>query len=74
MAPLRPFPLTVSSPMFFFPASLPSDRVIPKLSLVHWQTQHPSHPAPPLQTVESFVNANVARPERSSDSSQQRGR
>ncbi|KAI0282038.1 hypothetical protein BC826DRAFT_1066831 [Russula brevipes] len=50
MAPLRPFPLTVSS-LF-----------IPKLSLVHWQTQHPSHPAPPLQTVESFVNATSPGP------------
>jgi hypothetical protein len=59
MAPLRSFPLTVSSPCFC-PASLPSDRVISTLSLVHWHTQHPSHPPPPPQQMiehASFANA-----------------
>jgi hypothetical protein len=40
-------------PHFFYPASPPSDRVIPTLSLVHWHTQHPSRlRLPPLQMTE----------------------
>jgi len=44
MAPSRSFPLTVSSP-WFCPPSLASDRVILKLSLVHWHTPTPVAPS-----------------------------
>jgi hypothetical protein len=59
--PTTPLSTGRIAPHFFYPASPPSDRVIPTLSLVHWHTQHPSHlPLPPLQMTEhlpSFVDA-----------------
>ena len=46
------------------PALLPSDRVIPALSLVHWYTQHPSRPLPPplheTEHVSIIGQGNVA--------------
>jgi hypothetical protein len=60
MAPLHSFLLAVSSPLFC-PASLPSNRVIPTLSLVHWPYPTPVAPSSTTSTMTehapSFVNA-----------------
>ncbi|KAI0286303.1 hypothetical protein BC826DRAFT_1049417, partial [Russula brevipes] len=45
----------------FCPASPPSERAIPTLSLVHWHTQHPSFAPSPATPTDDRASSFVCR-------------